>query len=95
MKVSVITAVKNGAETLRGCIESVQKQTVPAEHIIIDGASTDSTFDIIAQYRSSIGKVISEPDKGIYDALNKGFGWLQEMSLDCCMGMIFMPMIKF
>ena len=72
MKLSIITAVRNGAETLRNCIESVQKQTVPAEHIIIDGASTDSTFDIIAKYRSSIGKVISEPDKGIYDALNKG-----------------------
>jgi glycosyltransferase len=72
MKVSVITAVRNGAETLRGCIESVQKQTIPVEHIIIDGASTDGTFDIIAQYRSSIAKVISEPDKGIYDALNKG-----------------------
>ena len=72
MKVSVITAVRNGAETLRGCIESVQKQTILAEHIIIDGASTDGTFDIIAQYRSSIAKVISEPDKGIYDALNKG-----------------------
>lgn len=72
MKVSVITAVRNGAETLRGCIESVQKQTIPSEHIIIDGASTDGTFDIIAQYRSSIAKVISEPDKGIYDGLNKG-----------------------
>ena len=72
MNLSIITAVRNGAETLRGCIESVQKQTIPAEHIIIDGASTDGTFDIIAQYRSSIAKVISEPDKGIYDALNKG-----------------------
>ncbi len=72
MKISVITAVRNGAETLRECIESVQKQTLPPEHIIIDGASTDGTFDIIAKYRSSIAKVISEPDKGIYDALNKG-----------------------
>ncbi len=72
LKISIITAVRNGAETLRKCIESIQKQTVPAEHIIIDGASTDGTFDIIAQYRSSIAKVISEPDKGIYDALNKG-----------------------
>ena len=72
LKISIITAVRNGAETLRGCIESVQKQTIPTEHIIIDGASTDGTFDIIAQYRSSIAKVISEPDNGIYDALNKG-----------------------
>ena len=72
MNLSIITAVRNGAETLRGCIESVQKQTIPVEHIIIDGASTDGTFDVIAQYRSSIAKVISEPDKGIYYALNKG-----------------------
>jgi len=72
MDLSIITAVRNGARTLRECIESVQKQTVPAEHIIIDGASTDGTFDIIARYRQSIAKVISEPDKGIYDALNKG-----------------------
>ena len=72
MYLSIITAVRNGAETLPGCIESVRSQTVPAEHIIIDGASTDGTFDVIAKYRSSIAKVISEPDKGIYDALNKG-----------------------
>jgi glycosyltransferase involved in cell wall biosynthesis len=72
MNLSIITAVRNGAETLRGCVESVRRQTVPAEHIIIDGASTDGTFDIIARYRSSIAKVVSEPDKGIYDALNKG-----------------------
>jgi len=72
MKVSIITAVRNEAGTLRDCIESVQKQTYPAEHIIIDGASTDGTLDIIAQYRSGIAKVISEPDNGIYDALNKG-----------------------
>ncbi len=72
MRISIITAVRNGAETLQGCIESVQSQTVPAEHIIIDGASTDGTFDIVARYRSGIAKVVSEPDKGIYDALNKG-----------------------
>lgn len=72
MKISVITAVRNGAETLRECIESVRGQTFPAEHIMIDGASTDGTLDIIAQYRSGITKVISEPDNGIYDALNRG-----------------------
>lgn len=72
MKISVITAVRNGAETLRDCIESVRNQTYPAEHIVIDGASTDGTLDIITDYRSSISKVVSEPDNGIYDALNKG-----------------------
>lgn len=72
MNLSIITAVRNGAGTLRGCLESVLKQTLPAEHIIIDGASTDATLDIISEYRAYIAKVISEPDKGIYDALNKG-----------------------
>jgi glycosyltransferase len=72
MKVSIITAVRNGAEALRDCIESVRNQTYSAEHIVIDGASTDGTLDIIAEYRSCIAKVISEPDSGIYDALNKG-----------------------
>jgi glycosyltransferase len=72
MKVSIITAVRNGAETLKDCIEGVRNQTYPAEHIIIDGASTDGTLDVIAEYRSNIAKVVSEPDSGIYDALNKG-----------------------
>jgi glycosyltransferase len=72
VKISVITAVRNGADTLRDCIESVRNQTYPAEHIVIDGASTDGTLDIITEYRSSISKVVSEPDNGIYDALNKG-----------------------
>lgn len=72
MKISIITAVKNGAETIGDCIDSVRRQTYPAEHIIIDGVSTDGTKEIIKKHKNSISKIISEPDHGIYDALNKG-----------------------
>lgn len=72
MKISIITAVRNGESTIKDCIESVQSQTVPVEHIIIDGASTDGTLAIIDRYRSGIARIVSEPDKGIYDAMNKG-----------------------
>ena len=72
MKISVITAVRNGSETIRDCIASVKNQTLPKEHIVIDGASTDGTLEIVAEYRSFIAKFVSEPDNGIYDAMNKG-----------------------
>ena len=72
LKVSIITTVLNGAGTIRDCIKSVQSQTLPVEHIIIDGGSTDSTLEIIEEYKSDIARVISEPDNGIYDAMNKG-----------------------
>lgn len=64
--------VLNGAPAIRECIESIQSQTYPVEHIIIDGASTDSTLAIISHYQDKISKVVSEPDHGIYDAMNKG-----------------------
>jgi len=72
IKISIITVVRNGASFIRDCIESVRSQRHKAEHIIIDGASTDGTLDIIDEYRSNISQVISEPDNGIYDAMNKG-----------------------
>jgi glycosyltransferase involved in cell wall biosynthesis len=72
VKISIITAVWNGARTIRDCIESVNGQTYPAEHIILDGKSTDRTLDVISQFYPSLGKVVSEPDRGIYDAMNKG-----------------------
>ena len=77
MKVSVITVVFNGAPVIEDCIKSVRLQTYPdIEHIIIDGGSTDGTLEIVEEYRSrgEISKVLSEPDKGIYDAMNKGIG---------------------
>ena len=73
MRVSIITPVYNGAKTLEDCLQSIHSQTHPhRDHIIIDGCSTDGTLDVIKKYENKITKVISEPDHGIYDAMNKG-----------------------
>jgi glycosyltransferase involved in cell wall biosynthesis len=71
MKISVITATYNCAATIEDCLRSVASQSHgDREHIIIDGASTDGTADILR--RTSDVRFVSEPDRGIYDALNKG-----------------------
>lgn len=70
--ISIITATFNAEKTLSDCIESISRQSVDSEHVIIDGESTDGTLKIIKHYRTSIAKVVSEPDRGIYDAMNKG-----------------------
>ena len=73
MKVSIITVCYNSANTLEQTIQSVLSQDYPQiEYIVIDGASKDGTQDIIKKYQSSIAKTISEPDRGMYDAMNKG-----------------------
>ncbi|MEC4684603.1 MAG: glycosyltransferase family 2 protein [Nitrospirota bacterium] len=73
MRVSIITVVYNGAENIEDSIRSVIGQTHDdIEYVIIDGGSTDGTLDIIKRYEQNIAKVISEPDNGIYDAMNKG-----------------------
>lgn len=73
MKVSIITVVRNAEKTIKDAILSVKNQTYPdIEHIVIDGASTDSTLKIIEQHSSAISQFVSEPDDGIYDAMNKG-----------------------
>lgn len=73
MKVSIITAAYNSEAHIADCIKSVYNQTYDnIEHIIIDGASKDKTIEIINSTPNRITKVISEPDKGIYDAMNKG-----------------------
>ena len=76
MKISIITATYNSKNTIRHTIESVLMQThKDIEYIIVDGASTDGTLDIIKQYIPIFGnklKFISEKDKGLYDAMNKG-----------------------
>ncbi|MEK7199586.1 MAG: glycosyltransferase family 2 protein [Bacteroidota bacterium] len=73
MTVSIITATFNSSSTIADCIKSVASQTYPhIEHIIIDGGSTDGALDIIKKYSDRIAYWISEPDKGIYDAMNKG-----------------------
>ena len=73
--ISIVTAVFNGAATITDCLQSISSQTCPCQHIIVDGASTDETLDIISRFTphsSHFIRIISEPDKGIYDAMNKG-----------------------
>lgn len=73
MKVSIITVTYNSEKFLHNCMESVLKQDYEdIEHIFIDGGSTDDTLRIINECKGENSVVISEPDKGIYDALNKG-----------------------
>jgi len=74
MKISIITATYNSAKTLTRTVDSVLMQNYPdLEYIIIDGASTDKTKEIVTSYQNKLNiKFISEPDKGIYDAMNKG-----------------------
>jgi glycosyltransferase involved in cell wall biosynthesis len=73
MKLSIITVNYNNAEGLERTIQSVQSQTwKDYEHIIIDAASTDGSVEIIHKYSAGIAKWISEPDRGIYDGMNKG-----------------------
>lgn len=75
MKISIITVCYNSAVTIEKTILSVANQTYPnIEYIIIDGNSRDATVDIIKKHESAISKWISEPDKGLYDAMNKGIG---------------------
>lgn len=72
-KISVITVVRNGEKYIEETIQSIINQTYGNfEYIIIDGKSTDNTLNIIKQYESQITYWISESDKGIYDAMNKG-----------------------
>ena len=71
--ISIITVVYNGAKTLDQTIQSVLNQTYKnIEYIIIDGGSKDGTLDIIKSYENQISLWVSEPDKGLYDAMNKG-----------------------
>ena len=73
MKLSLITASYNSAKTINETISSVRRQDVDnLEYIIIDGGSTDGTLEIINQNKDIVSILISEPDNGIYDALNKG-----------------------
>ncbi len=73
MKVSIITIAYNSESTIEATIQSVLDQSYSdIEYIIIDGASKDGTMTIVNKYADRISKVVSEKDKGIYDAMNKG-----------------------
>lgn len=74
MKITIITITYNSAKTIRDTLESVKSQKFNGEleYIVVDGASSDGTQDIVAEYNDVVTKFISESDKGIYDAMNKG-----------------------
>ena len=73
MKISIITVTFNDALVLSDCIESVINQShASIEHIIVDGGSNDGTINILNKYQNNLSKIISEPDNGIYHAMNKG-----------------------
>ena len=73
MKISIITATLNNRGTIEDCLNSIHNQSYKdIEHIVIDGGSTDGTLDLLSKYKDSIAIQVSEPDDGIYHALNKG-----------------------
>jgi glycosyltransferase involved in cell wall biosynthesis len=70
---TIITATYNCADTVAQCLGSVANQNhLSREHVVIDGASTDDTLKILQSHQAQIAALVSEPDRGIYDALNKG-----------------------
>jgi glycosyltransferase involved in cell wall biosynthesis len=72
--VTVVTPVFNGEKYIRATIESVlAQQEATVEYILVDGASTDRTMQIVQEYAGQIRLVVSEPDRGMYNAINKGF----------------------
>ena len=71
--ITIITVVKNDEQHIEKCIESVLTQKYKnIEHIIIDGNSSDNTMSIVNKFRDKISVILSESDKGIWDAMNKG-----------------------
>ena len=73
LKISIITIVYNNKACIADAIESVLSQTYPhIEHVVIDGGSSDGTQQVIEKYQNKLGYYVSEKDKGLYNALNKG-----------------------
>ena len=72
-KLSIVTVCLNSARTIGDTLASVARQSHPSiEHIVIDGGSTDGTQAIVATHGARVARLVSEPDRGIYDAMNKG-----------------------
>ena len=88
VKVSIITVCYNSEKTIRDTIESVVSQNYSdIEYIIVDGKSQDKTLSIVESYGHSIAKIISEKDRGMYDAMNKAIAktngnWLYFLGAD-------------
>jgi len=88
--VTVVTAVLNGRDSVAGCVESVLGQDYPnVEHILLDAGSRDGTLDVLRQYGDKVALWVSEPDKGVYDAWNKGLSlargnWIAFLGADDC-----------
>lgn len=73
MKVSIVTAVRNGAREIGATLASVEAQDyADIEHVVVDGASTDGTVETVRRDGRRVAKLLSEPDRGVYDAFNKG-----------------------
>ncbi|MFC0263919.1 glycosyltransferase family 2 protein [Fontibacter flavus] len=73
MKISIVTVTYNSAATVANCIDSVYRQSYPdIEHIVVDGLSKDNTVGLIQSMPNRVHQLVSEKDKGIYDAMNKG-----------------------
>jgi glycosyltransferase len=73
MKVSIITSTYNNKQTIGDAIESVANQTYEdIEYVVVDGASSDGTVEVIQAYKDDIATFVSAPDRGVYDGLNKG-----------------------
>lgn len=75
---SIVTAVRNGAETLRHCLDTVAGQTIPVDHVVVDGGSTDETLELLRRAEAAPSarkgrfRFVTGRDKGIYDGMNKG-----------------------
>ena len=73
MQISVVTVCFNSADTIGDTLEAVRSQDgARVEHIVVDGGSTDGTQAVVGRCNGQVAKFISEPDEGIYDAMNKG-----------------------
>lgn len=71
IKISIITIVLNDKQNIEETIQSVVSQNIEIEYIVIDGASTDGTLDVLQKHKDKIDTIISEKDSGIYKAMNK------------------------